>query len=247
MHRLTMAAVAAALLLAPPGAGAQTPPAAPLPYGMAIGVDAATKAVAAAAAEAKKNGWFMAIAVVDSGSRLVAFSRMDNTQLGSIDIALGKAVTANNLRRPTKARVPVHGGPTTPIPPAVVPGRSGTFSCVREGRSAVDWVGEPGGGPGRGVHAQSLFPGSPQCHGGLDLDGQPEWAKGLSQTVGARRLRKMSCLLQQSLSTFPDGSRAGEGLVARLGEGDRHAARGEHYRTLVEFEVDQAALPRETP
>jgi uncharacterized protein GlcG (DUF336 family) len=103
MHRLTIAAVAAALLLAPLGAGAQTPPAAPLPYGMAIGVDAATKAVAAAAAEAKKNGWFMAIAVVDSGSRLVAFSRMDNTQLGSIDIALGKAVTANNLRRPTKA------------------------------------------------------------------------------------------------------------------------------------------------
>jgi hypothetical protein len=32
----------------------------------------------------------MVIAVVDSGSRLVAFSRMDNAQLGSIDIAMGK-------------------------------------------------------------------------------------------------------------------------------------------------------------
>lgn len=45
----------------------------------------------------------MAIAHVDPGSRLLVFSRMDNTQIGSIDIALGKAVTANNLRRPTKA------------------------------------------------------------------------------------------------------------------------------------------------
>jgi glc operon protein GlcG len=28
---------------------------------------------------------------------------MDNTQHASVDIALGKAVTANNLKRPTKA------------------------------------------------------------------------------------------------------------------------------------------------
>jgi uncharacterized protein GlcG (DUF336 family) len=41
-------------------------------------------------------------AVVGSGSRLVAFSRMDNAILGSIDIAIGKTVTANNLRRQTK-------------------------------------------------------------------------------------------------------------------------------------------------
>jgi hypothetical protein len=59
--------------------------------------------LAAAEAEAKKNDWLMVIAVVDSGGRLVAFSRMDNAQLGSIDIAMGKAMTANNLRRPTKA------------------------------------------------------------------------------------------------------------------------------------------------
>jgi glc operon protein GlcG len=70
---------------------------------MPIGHDAAMKAIAAAEAEAKKNDWLMVIAVVDSGGRLVAFSRMDNAQLGSIDIAMGKAMTANNLRRPTKA------------------------------------------------------------------------------------------------------------------------------------------------
>src|SRR5947208_16473845 len=35
------------------------------PIGPSVGVDAAKKAAAAAAAEARKNGWLMAIAVVD--------------------------------------------------------------------------------------------------------------------------------------------------------------------------------------
>jgi glc operon protein GlcG len=98
MLRLMMTALAVALLLSPLGAAAQAPPS----YGTPIGHDAAMKALAAAEAEAKKNNWLMVIAVVDSGSRLVAFSRMDGAQLGSIDIAMGKAMTANNLRRPTK-------------------------------------------------------------------------------------------------------------------------------------------------
>src|SRR5580698_11227846 len=103
MLQLTTAAACAALLLSPLAAGAQTPPPAPPPYGPSITLEAAKKAVAAAEAEAKKNGWWMAIAVVDTAGKLVAFERMDNTQMGSIDIALGKATTANNLKRPTKA------------------------------------------------------------------------------------------------------------------------------------------------
>jgi uncharacterized protein GlcG (DUF336 family) len=95
-----IAALGAALVLSPLGAGAQTPPP---PYGMSIGFDAAKKAIAAAEAEAKKNNWAVAIAIVDTGGHLVAFSRVDNTQIGSIEIALGKARTANNLKRPTKA------------------------------------------------------------------------------------------------------------------------------------------------
>ena len=58
--------------------------------------------IAAAVAEAKKTGWQEAIAVVDSGGRLVAFARMDNTQLSSTEIAMGKAITANGVKRPTK-------------------------------------------------------------------------------------------------------------------------------------------------
>jgi uncharacterized protein GlcG (DUF336 family) len=109
MKILIAAALGAALLL-PVCAGAQTTPAAapppappPAPYGMSIGFDAAKKALSAAEAEAKKNNWPVAIAIVDTGGHLVAFSRIDNTQIGSIEIALGKARTANNLRRPTKA------------------------------------------------------------------------------------------------------------------------------------------------
>ena len=101
MNRLMITAAIAASFVAFPLA-AQTPPAPP-PYGVGIGFDAAKKALAAAEAEAKKNNWPVAIAIVDSSAKLVAFSKMDNTQHASVDIALGKAVTANNLKRPTKA------------------------------------------------------------------------------------------------------------------------------------------------
>lgn len=44
----------------------------------------------------------MAVAIVDTGGNLIAFKRMDNTQVGSIAVAMGKAKTANNFKRPTK-------------------------------------------------------------------------------------------------------------------------------------------------
>ena len=68
-----------------------------------ISLEDARKAAAAATAEAKKNKWTMAIAVVDDGGLLVYFERIDETQFGSIDIAIGKARTAASLKRPTKA------------------------------------------------------------------------------------------------------------------------------------------------
>ena len=68
-----------------------------------ISLEDARKAAAAAAAEAKKNKWAMAIAVVDDGGHLIYFERIDETQFGSIDIAIGKARTAVSLKRPTKA------------------------------------------------------------------------------------------------------------------------------------------------
>lgn len=63
----------------------------------------AKKIGAAAATEAKKNKWNMAIAIVDDGGHLVYFERIDETQFGSVDVATGKARTAVAFKRPTKA------------------------------------------------------------------------------------------------------------------------------------------------
>jgi glc operon protein GlcG len=77
-------------------------PAAPLVYGTPISSAQAEKIMTAALQEATRNGWTMAIAIVDTGGNLVAFQRMDNTQVGSVDVAIAKARTANNFKRPTK-------------------------------------------------------------------------------------------------------------------------------------------------
>ncbi len=71
-------------------------------YGSNVTLDQARKAVAAADAEARKNGWPMAIAVVDTSGQLVYFQRADNTQTASTAIAQDKAVSAAMFRRPTK-------------------------------------------------------------------------------------------------------------------------------------------------
>ena len=65
-------------------------------------IAAAKKAMAAAEAEAAKNNWGVAIAIVDSGANLVMLHRLDNAQLSSVRIAEQKARTAAEFRRPTK-------------------------------------------------------------------------------------------------------------------------------------------------
>jgi glc operon protein GlcG len=54
-------------------------------------------------AEAKKNNWRMAFAIVGPGGELVYFEKMDGTQLASGEISQGKARTAVLFRRPSKA------------------------------------------------------------------------------------------------------------------------------------------------
>jgi glc operon protein GlcG len=75
----------------------------PNPYGLPVSVDNAKKAAATALAEARKNNWQMAVAVVDTGGNLVYYEKMDNTQLGSANVAIGKARSAALFKRPTKA------------------------------------------------------------------------------------------------------------------------------------------------
>jgi uncharacterized protein GlcG (DUF336 family) len=105
---VALVAVAAIAAAHPAGAQQQAapPPAAaasPVPYGAPIGLEAARRAMAAAEEEATRNGWGVAIAVVDSGGHLVMLHRLDGTQIASIRIAEGKARTALEFRRPTKA------------------------------------------------------------------------------------------------------------------------------------------------
>jgi uncharacterized protein GlcG (DUF336 family) len=72
------------------------------PYGPPIELAQARKLLAAAEAEAVKNKWPVAIALVDGSGHLVAFARLDDTQLGSIEVALQKAKCAALFRRSTK-------------------------------------------------------------------------------------------------------------------------------------------------
>ena len=74
-----------------------------VPYGAPISLDQAQAAIAAAVAEAKKRHWKLNVAVVDSGSNLVAFQRMDGAQLASIAVSQHKARSAAQFRRETKA------------------------------------------------------------------------------------------------------------------------------------------------
>jgi glc operon protein GlcG len=74
----------------------------PKPYGPPVGVESARKVAAAALAEARKNHWYMAVAVVDPSGTLVYYEKMDNTQTGSADAAIEKASTAARYKRPTK-------------------------------------------------------------------------------------------------------------------------------------------------
>jgi glc operon protein GlcG len=75
----------------------------PNPYGTSISLENAKKAAAPALAEARKNNWNMAVAIVDPDGNLVYYEKMDNTQIGSSDVCISKARSAARFKRPTKA------------------------------------------------------------------------------------------------------------------------------------------------
>jgi glc operon protein GlcG len=85
---------------APSTAPSTSPPA---DYGAPITNEQAKAVAAAAFAEAKKNNWRMAFAIVGPAGELVYFEKMDGTQLASVEISQGKARTAVMFRRPSKA------------------------------------------------------------------------------------------------------------------------------------------------
>ena len=75
----------------------------PNPYGAPISLENAKKAAATAIAEARKNNWTMALAIVDPSGILVYYEKLDNTQIGSAQVAINKARSATLFKRPTKS------------------------------------------------------------------------------------------------------------------------------------------------
>ena len=69
----------------------------------ALTLAVAKQVAAAATAEAEKNNWNVVIAIVDEGGHLLYLERRDETQIGSIDVAVEKARTAVRFKRPSKA------------------------------------------------------------------------------------------------------------------------------------------------
>src|SRR5271157_4085517 len=95
---LAVLALAAGSAVAPVLAQPATPP-----YGPPITLDQAKRAMAAAELEAAKNSWQVAITILDSGGNMIMFHRVDNTQLSATTVSEGKARTALEFKRPSKA------------------------------------------------------------------------------------------------------------------------------------------------
>lgn len=56
----------------------------------------------AAEARARQDNWNVVIAIVDNGGHLLLLKRMDNTQIGSVEVAQAKAKSAVYFKRSTK-------------------------------------------------------------------------------------------------------------------------------------------------
>ena len=67
-----------------------------------ISLAAADQIAAAAETEAKKRGSTVVIVVVDDGGYPIVLRRLDDTQVASVEVGLGKARTAAIFRRPSK-------------------------------------------------------------------------------------------------------------------------------------------------
>lgn len=74
-----------------------------IPYGAPVSSETAKKLAAGALAEARRNKWNMAVAIVDPAGDLVYFEKIDHTQAASVVIAVDKARSAARFKRPTKA------------------------------------------------------------------------------------------------------------------------------------------------
>jgi glc operon protein GlcG len=74
----------------------------PNPYGPPVSLENAKKAAAAGIAEARRNNWTMAVAIVDPSGTLVYYEKIDDTLIASAQLAISKARSSALYKRPTK-------------------------------------------------------------------------------------------------------------------------------------------------
>ncbi len=67
-----------------------------------LSFEAATKIATKAAEEARARGVGVVIAVVDDGGHLILLHRLNDTQVASVNVGIGKARTAAIYRRPSR-------------------------------------------------------------------------------------------------------------------------------------------------
>lgn len=72
-----------------------------LPSKKILTLDAAKKITAMAEAEAMRRNATVVIVVVDDGGHVLVLHRLDDTQVASVDVGIGKARTAAIFRRPS--------------------------------------------------------------------------------------------------------------------------------------------------
>ena len=124
-----------------------SPPPPPAAYGAPISLEQAKAAIAAAAAESKKNGWNHVFAIVDGGGNLIAFEKSDLAGNASVPIAEAKAKMAATFRVPTKVyQDRLAGGETFILGlPGAVPAAGGVPIVV--GGKLIGAIGVSGATP----------------------------------------------------------------------------------------------------
>jgi glc operon protein GlcG len=95
MKRITLPALAILLSVGITGK-------AQLPVKKVLTLEAAKKIATVAETEAKKRGATVVIVIVDDGGHLLLLERLDDTQVASVEVGIGKARTAAIFRRPSK-------------------------------------------------------------------------------------------------------------------------------------------------
>ncbi len=73
-----------------------------LPSKQVLTLGVAKSVAEAAEAEAQRRGSTVVVVVVDDGGHVLVLHRLDDTQVASVDVGIGKARTAAIFRRPSK-------------------------------------------------------------------------------------------------------------------------------------------------